>query len=74
MGMPRGLLKATNYYNRIEAVREWDRMEKAAIEDGVNLGFIEKCRPGPKSTIGGIYKAAERLRAVLNEHGEGGEQ
>lgn len=34
MGMPKGLKIATNYYNRIEARRDWDRLATEIMRAG----------------------------------------
>jgi hypothetical protein len=63
MGMPRGLAKITNYYNRLEAQRDW---EKAVLAAG-NVPIAEIVAVAPKPEYGWrrIDKCTAKLKALI---------
>lgn len=61
MGIPFGLIKATNYYNRIEAWKDWNGLTERVCEAGY-FDLIEKYRPDKDVGWRKIDKATEALR------------
>lgn len=62
MGMPKGLAKATNYYNRLEAWRDW---EKALADAGnVPVATIAAIAPQPEYGWRRIDKCTAKLKAL----------
>lgn len=64
MGMPRGLKKATNYYNKIEAWQDWNRVAQQAQDAGKGE-LVEKYQPKPDAGWRTIDKQRHRLEAEL---------
>lgn len=66
MGMPRGLAKATNYYNRLEAQIDW---EKAVLAAGnVPVHQIAAIAPKPEYGWRKIDKCTAKLKALIALH------
>lgn len=64
MGMPRGLIKATNYYNKIEAWNDWRNMAQRAM-DADKADLVAKYEPKPDAGWRTIDKCKAKLRAEL---------
>ena len=64
MGMPRGLIRATNYYNKIEAWNDWRKMAQRAIDAG-KAELAEKYQPKPDAGWRTIDKCIAKVRAEL---------
>jgi hypothetical protein len=62
MGMPRGLIKSTNYWNRVEAWKDWEKAASAAPE------LAKQFQPPADAGWRTIDKCIEKLReAVINK-------
>lgn len=66
MGMPAGLKKATNYYNRIEAWNDWNRLAKQLQDAGMDA-LVEKYQPKPDAGWRTIDKQRHELEAELGK-------
>lgn len=71
--MPRGLAKATNYYNRLEALRDWNRLATEVSNAGMS-DLAAKYRPNDGDGWRKIDKKTAALReAAAQPRGEAGE-
>lgn len=61
MGMPRGLSKATNYYNRLEAWRDWRKLA-SEVEGAGLIDLVVKYAPPETAGWRKIDKAIADLR------------
>ncbi|HYE72622.1 MAG TPA: hypothetical protein VEF04_04790 [Blastocatellia bacterium] len=64
--MPRGLIKANSYYNRIEAVKDWNSLAQKAITAGRG-DLIEQCKYKESAGWRAIDKQTAKLRAALEQ-------
>ena len=64
MTMPRGLIKATNYWNNVEAWRDWKALSAKAVDMGM-AEIVRKYEPTPDAGWRRIDKALAKLRAEL---------
>jgi hypothetical protein len=64
MGMPRGLIKATAYYNKIEAWKDWKRVAQQAIDAGAS-DLVDKYQPEADAGWRTIDKCRHKLEAEL---------
>lgn len=62
--MPRGLIKATNYYNKIEAWKDWNRLADQAVAAG-KTELALKHRPPDNAGWRTIDKQRHKLEAEL---------
>lgn len=65
MSMPKGLAKATNYYNRLEAIRDWNKLETEVSKAGMS-DLAAKFRPADDAGWKKIDKATAALREAFN--------
>lgn len=63
MGMPKGLAKDTNYYNRLEAQRDWEKAVQAA--GNVPVAEIVAIAPKPEYGWRKIDKCTAKLKARI---------
>ena len=68
MGMPMGLAKATNYYNKLEAWKDWLHLAKQAHAAGQTL-LVRKYQPADNAGWKTIDKRLAALRADLQAAG-----
>ena len=71
MGMPAGLAKATNYYNRLEAWNDW----KAMVKIAENRGLSEQASllaPADDAGWRTIDKQIQKLRKLIKEANDRG--
>lgn len=66
MGMPKGLAKATNYYNRLEAQHDWERISKEMVEAGY-VELVAKHTPPRGAGWRKIDKCIAALRADVDK-------
>jgi hypothetical protein len=59
MGMPRGLIKATAYYNKIEALKDWQKLADEINDPEVT----EKYKPLPTDGWKTVDKKIAKMRA-----------
>lgn len=64
MGMPRGLIKATNFYNKIEAWNDWRLVAQQAVLVGKGE-LVEKYQPKPDAGWRTIDKQRRKLEVGL---------
>jgi hypothetical protein len=65
--MPRGLAKATNYYNRIAAWEDWERLDYQAETAG-HKDLVERYAPPTDAGWRKIDKCIAALRSALEGH------
>ena len=65
MGMPKGLAKATNYYNRLEALRDWQRVCQDARKIGMSEEEIGQYAPPDGAGWKTIDKHIAKLREAF---------
>lgn len=61
--MPRGLAKITNYYNRLEAWRDWEKA--LALAGNVKLADVERIAPKPEYGWRKIDKCTAKLKELI---------
>jgi hypothetical protein len=61
-----GLWKATNYYNRLEAWRDWEKL--LATAGNVPLGEVLRVAPKPEYGWRRIDKCIAKLRELIAEY------
>ena len=64
MSMPKGLAKATNYYNRLEAQCDWNKLATDVSNAG-RLDLVDKFRPNEDAGWRKIDKAIAALREAF---------
>ena len=68
MGMPYGLAKATNYYNKQEAWKDWLHLAKQAHMEN-QTALVRKWQPADNAGWKRIDKSIAGLRAELEAMG-----
>jgi hypothetical protein len=68
MGMPRGLAKATNFYNKQEAWKDWLRLAKQAHLMNCS-DLVRKFQPADNAGWRKIDKATAALREEMKSRG-----
>jgi hypothetical protein len=66
MSMPKGLAKATNYYNRLEAWRDWNKLATKVSNAGKS-DLVEKYRPAEDAGWRKVDKAIAALREAFQQ-------
>lgn len=64
MSMPKGLGKATNYYNRLEAWRDWGKIANQVMQAG-RVDLVQKFAPPDSAGWRKIDKAISALREAF---------
>lgn len=69
MGMPRGLIKATAYFNNLEAWKDWQKIKEQAIAAGL-ADLAEQLQPPEEAGWRKVDKAKAKLRKAIQEREE----
>ncbi len=64
MGMPRGLIKATAYYNTLAAWDDWRKLAAQATQAG-HADLVAQCRPPEGAGWCKVDRAIAKLKAAL---------
>jgi hypothetical protein len=64
MGMPKGLVKATAFYNRISAQADWQKLAAEMTAIGF-ADLVAECQPPEGASWRKIDKASARLKAAV---------
>lgn len=62
--MPYGLNKATNYYNKLEALRDWEEIANKALLLGA-INSLDEYRPNPSFGWRRIDAITAKLKALV---------
>jgi hypothetical protein len=71
MGMPKGLGKATNYYNRLEAIHDWNKLASEVSAAGMS-DLAAQYRPDESDGWRKIDKAIAALRKAFQHRLQAG--
>lgn len=66
MGMPRGLIKATAYYNNLAAWEDWHKLAKEASQKGYH-DLVAQFQPPESAGWRRVDKAIAKLRVAMEE-------
>jgi hypothetical protein len=64
MGMPKGLAKATAYFNQLAALADWQKLSAEMTAAGF-ADLVAECQPPQGASWRKIDKASARLKAAV---------